>query len=80
LEVIGKFFLVANGLSRIEKALDGHKGAVLAVRWSFDGTAFATGTMVFGYKSFYIFFRWGGWDSEDMVEIRNVEVLFSPKQ
>ncbi|CAM1296321.1 IFT80 (predicted) [Pycnogonum litorale] len=38
----GKFhFISKNG--RVEKTIDGHKGAVLCGRWSFDATALLTG-------------------------------------
>ena len=33
-------------LGRIEKSVDGHHGAVLMSRWSHDGTALVTGTVV----------------------------------
>ena len=37
----GKFnFVSKNG--RIEKTVEGHRGAILAGRWSFDGNAFLT--------------------------------------
>ncbi|OWF41163.1 intraflagellar transport protein 80 homolog [Mizuhopecten yessoensis] len=37
----GKFHLV-NKTGRVEKSVEAHKGAVLAGRWSFDGSAFVT--------------------------------------
>ncbi|XP_064639074.1 intraflagellar transport protein 80 homolog isoform X2 [Lineus longissimus] len=37
----GKFTLINRG-GRIEKNVEAHKGAVLAARWSFDGTALVT--------------------------------------
>ncbi|XP_042903024.1 intraflagellar transport protein 80 homolog [Parasteatoda tepidariorum] len=37
----GKFHLI-NRTGRIEKSVEAHRGAVLAGRWSYDGTAFAT--------------------------------------
>ncbi|XP_053278513.1 intraflagellar transport protein 80 homolog [Pleuronectes platessa] len=37
----GKFHLVSK-TGRIEKSVDAHKGAVLAGRWNFDGTALVT--------------------------------------
>ncbi|XP_072035269.1 intraflagellar transport protein 80 homolog [Amphiura filiformis] len=37
----GKFHLVSNS-GRVEKSVDAHRGAVLAGRWSYDGTAMAT--------------------------------------
>ncbi len=39
--LLGKVFLCSKG--RVEKIVEAHKGAVLAVRWSPDGSAFATG-------------------------------------
>lgn len=30
-------------MGRIEKSVDAHKGAVLAGRWNYDGTALVTG-------------------------------------
>lgn len=38
----GKFHL-ASKAGRIEKTIEAHKGAVLAGRWNFDGTALVTG-------------------------------------
>lgn len=38
----GKFHL-ASKAGRIEKSIEAHKGAVLAGRWNFDGTALVTG-------------------------------------
>lgn len=38
----GKFHLVSK-MGRIEKSVDAHKGAVLAGRWNYDGTALITG-------------------------------------
>lgn len=38
----GKFHL-ASKAGRIEKSVEAHKGAVLAGRWNFDGTALVTG-------------------------------------
>uniref|UniRef100_A0A8C7YBK8 Intraflagellar transport 80 homolog (Chlamydomonas) n=1 Tax=Oryzias sinensis TaxID=183150 RepID=A0A8C7YBK8_9TELE len=37
----GKFHLVSK-MGRIEKSVDAHKGAVLAGRWNYDGTALVT--------------------------------------
>ncbi|CAG5078654.1 Similar to Ift80: Intraflagellar transport protein 80 homolog (Rattus norvegicus) [Cotesia congregata] len=37
----GKFYLV-NKSGRIEKTVDGHKGAILRCRWSYDGSALLT--------------------------------------
>lgn len=37
----GKFHLI-NRTGRIEKSVEAHRGAVLAGRWSYDGTAFVT--------------------------------------
>lgn len=39
---VGKFHLVSKN-GRIEKSVEAHKGAVLAGRWNFDGTALITG-------------------------------------
>ncbi|MEQ2249290.1 Intraflagellar transport protein 80, partial [Ilyodon furcidens] len=36
-----KFHLVSK-MGRIEKSVEGHKGAVLAGRWNYDGTALIT--------------------------------------
>lgn len=38
----GKFHLVTK-MGRIEKSVEAHKGAVLAGRWNYDGTALITG-------------------------------------
>ena len=38
----GKFLLIAR-TGRIEKSVEAHRGAVLAGRWSYDGTALVTG-------------------------------------
>lgn len=38
----GKFHLVSK-MGRIEKSVDAHKGAVLAGKWNYDGTALVTG-------------------------------------
>ena len=38
----GRFYLCTRN-GRLEKVQEAHKGAVLAVRWSSDGTALATG-------------------------------------
>lgn len=40
--VSGKFLLIAR-TGRIEKSVEAHRGAVLAGRWSYDGTALVTG-------------------------------------
>ena len=37
----GKFHLTSKS-GRVEKSVDAHRGAVLAGRWSYDGTAMAT--------------------------------------
>ena len=38
----GKFHLTSK-IGRIEKSVEAHKGAVLAGRWNYDGTALITG-------------------------------------
>lgn len=38
----GKFYICTKG-GRIEKAAEGHKGALLSLRWNYEGTALATG-------------------------------------
>lgn len=38
----GKFHLISK-IGRIEKSVEAHKGAVLAGRWNYDGTALITG-------------------------------------
>ena len=38
----GKFLLVAR-TGRVEKSVEAHRGAVLAGRWSYDGSALVTG-------------------------------------
>lgn len=40
--VAGKFHLTSK-MGRIEKSVEAHKGAVLAGRWNYDGTALITG-------------------------------------
>ncbi|XP_046852298.1 intraflagellar transport protein 80 homolog [Xenia sp. Carnegie-2017] len=37
----GKYYFVSRN-GRIEKAVEGHRGAILSIRWNQDGTAFAT--------------------------------------
>ena len=41
LHTIGRFLLVSKS-GRVEKAVDGHKGAVLGARWVGDGSALLT--------------------------------------
>lgn len=43
---VGKFHII-NRTGRIEKSVEAHRGAVLAGRWSHDGTAFVTGTTIY---------------------------------
>lgn len=38
----GKFLLCSQG-GRVEKAVEAHKGAVITLRWNYEGTALATG-------------------------------------
>jgi hypothetical protein len=40
----GKFYLMSKG-GKVEKAIDAHKGAVIACRWSYDGTMIASGML-----------------------------------
>ena len=40
---VGKFHLISK-TGRVEKSIDAHKGAVLSGRWSYDGSAFVTGS------------------------------------
>lgn len=42
LVVLGKLHLVSRS-GRIEKSVEAHRGAVLCIRWSFDGNALVTG-------------------------------------
>ena len=49
----GRFALLSSS-GKVEKMTEGHTGAVLAVRWSHDGTALATGTYVRMYICTYI--------------------------
>ena len=44
----GKFLLISK-TGRVEKSVEGHKGAVLGVQWSYDGTALLTCMIVLSY-------------------------------
>lgn len=37
----GKFYLISRA-GRVEKSIEAHRGAVLSVRWSYDGSALIT--------------------------------------
>ena len=37
----GKFYLISRA-GRVEKSVEAHRGAVLSVRWSYDGSALIT--------------------------------------
>lgn len=50
----GKFHLVSK-MGRVEKSVEAHKGAVLAGKWNYDGTALITGKDVFFLKNIKIF-------------------------
>jgi intraflagellar transport protein 80 len=39
----GKFYMCSK-TGRVEKTVDAHKGAVLAVSWNYEGSALATGS------------------------------------
>lgn len=39
--LIGKFYLISRA-GRVEKSIEAHRGAVLCVRWSYDGSALIT--------------------------------------
>ena len=38
---IGRFYICSK-TGRIEKVIDAHKGAILSLKWNYDGTALAT--------------------------------------
>lgn len=40
--ILGKFYLISK-TGRVEKAVEAHVGAVLSVRWSYDGASLLTG-------------------------------------
>ena len=42
--ISGKFHLISK-TGRTEKSVEAHRGAVLACRWSHDGSALVTGTV-----------------------------------
>jgi len=39
--IVGKFYLISRA-GRVEKSVEAHRGAVLCVRWSYDGNALIT--------------------------------------
>lgn len=41
LSISGKFYLISRA-GRVEKSIEAHRGAVLCVRWSYDGSALIT--------------------------------------
>ena len=41
MNISGKFYFVSKN-GRIEKTVEGHRGAILSGRWSYDGNAFLT--------------------------------------
>jgi len=54
-DLLGKFcFLNKNG--RIEKTVEAHRGATICVRWSPDGSQFATGCCCLNSLAFILLF------------------------
>ena len=51
----GKLHLISKN-GRVEKSVDAHKGAVLATRWSYDGSALVTG--IINAHILFILFRY----------------------
>ena len=84
LKCTGRFLLVSK-TGRVEKTVDGHKGAVLGIRWAVpDGSALLTCNEGEGRRECYILLftlldSWRGWCSEDMVKDWYAKDCINPK-
>ena len=42
MDPIGKFYICSRG-GRVEKIVEAHKGALLSLKWNYEGSALCTG-------------------------------------